>query len=105
MPINPEDILKKHIEGKKPVDDSKILAATSLITINTTREIVDASTLLAKTTQASAELLASTTRVSAEQLAETTKTSARLLTWLTLALIAVGIIQIVIAIVALPVNP
>jgi len=74
--MDPEEVLKKHIEGKQAVEEGKLFAAASLVSANKTKELVDASMLLAKTTQASAELLAKTTQASAELLAKTTQASA-----------------------------
>ena len=77
--MDPEEVLKKHIEGKQAVEEGKLFAAASLVSANKTKELVDASMLLAKTTQASAELLAKTTQASAEQLGKSNETSAELL--------------------------
>lgn len=120
--MEPEELLQKHMAGRR-VEDSKLLAASSLVTANRTKELTEASLLLAKTTQVSGELLATTTRTSAELLAKTTRASAELLAkttqaaaeelsrsskiaemrmkWLTIVLIVVGIIQIGIAVIAL----
>jgi len=86
-----------------------LLAAETLIDSDITKEVV-ASTLLAETTQASAELLAETTKSSAKLLAKTTAHSAdelsksnaisvRWMQWMTIALLVVGFIQIVVALI------
>ena len=62
---------------------------------------VDASTLLAEKTQESAELLAVTTKEAAEELSKNKEISVKWMMWMTIALIAVGFVQIVIAMVAL----
>jgi hypothetical protein len=92
-------------------EDDTLLAAESLIDTDITKEVA-ASTLLAETTQASAELLAETTKSSAKLLAKTTAHSAdelsksnaisvRWMQWMTIALLVVGFIQIVVAVIPL----
>ncbi len=92
----------------------KLSAVETLIDADITKEVA-ASTLLAETTQASAELLAETTKSSAKLLAKTTARSAddlsksnaisvRWMQWMTIALLVVGFIQIVVALVPLFVN-
>lgn len=74
------------------------------------KELLRASVLLAETTKSSAELLAKTTHAAASHLAITTEKSAnqisksndkavRSMKWMTIALIMVGIIQIIVGIV------
>jgi len=108
MDTNPEEMLRKLIAGGHPTEDGRLLAATSLVNAVKTKELADASILLAETTQSSATLLAKTTKESAELLAKTTKESAedlnrlneisvRQMKWLTLVLVAVGITQLILA--------
>ncbi|GEM_PF-1246794 len=104
MLMNPEEILKKLIEGKRSSEDSKLLGAASLVTANSTKELSDASVLLAKTTQESAELLARTTLASSEQLRKTSEISVRQMKVLTIILVIVGLIQTFIAAAAVLVS-
>ena len=99
--MTPEEILKKLIEGGPSSEDSKLLGAASLVTANRTKELTDASVLLAKTTRESAELLAKTTRESAEQLKKSNETFERRMKSLTVVLIVLGVVQTLIAVVAL----
>jgi hypothetical protein len=64
--MNPEEILKKLIEGGRSSEDSKLIGAASLVTAHRAKKLTDASMLLAKTTEASAKLLAKTTEASAD---------------------------------------
>ncbi len=100
MPLTPEEILRKLLEGNQSSEDSKLMGAASLVTASRAKELADASILLAKTTQESAELLAKTTEASAEQLRKSSEISVKQMELLTKALIVVGIVQIVIAMVA-----
>jgi hypothetical protein len=102
--MSPEEILKKLIEGKQSSKDSQLLGAASLVTANRAKELSDASVLLAKTTQASAELLAKTTRESAEQLRKSSEVSVRQMKSLTIVLVVVGLLQTLIAAVAVLVS-
>lgn len=88
--MTPEEILKKLIEGGKSSEDSKLLGAASLVTANRAKELTDASMLLAKTTEASAEVLAKTTEISVRQMNR-----------LTVVLVVLGLVQTIIAVVAL----
>ncbi|MEK7608695.1 MAG: hypothetical protein AAB495_03900 [Patescibacteria group bacterium] len=88
--MTPEEILQKHIEGKPSIEDSKLLAAASLITATRTKDLADASVLLAKTTQ-----------ISAEELSKSNDASIRWMKWLTVVLIVVGVMQTAIAVIAL----
>jgi hypothetical protein len=110
--MNIEETLKKYIEAKKLLEDNDLLVATGLVTIDGSKELREAELLLAKTTQISADLLAETTQISADFLAKTTQKSADDLResnkisveWmqrLTIALLAVGLIQIIVAVITL----
>lgn len=99
--MNPEDILKKLIEGAQSSEDSKLLGAASLVTANRAKELTDASMLLAKTTQESAEFLAKTTQESALQVRTSNEVSVKRMEILTVAVIVVGLIPAIIAIVEL----
>jgi len=102
--MSPEEILKQLIEGKKSSGDAQILGAASLVTANRAKELSDASVLLARTTQASAELLAKTTRESAEQVRKSSEISVRQMKILTIVLVAIGLVQTCIAIAAMVVS-
>ena len=102
--MTPEEILKKLIEKKGSSEDSQLLGAASLVTANRAKELSDASIFLAKTTQASAELLAKTTRESAEQVRKSSEISVRQMKTMTIVLIAVGLLQVLIAVVAVLVS-
>jgi len=102
--MDPEEILKKLIERKGSSADSQLLGTASLVTANRAKELSDASILLAKTTQASAELLAKTTLESAEQLRKSSEISVRQMKTMTIVLIVVGLLQMLIAAVAVLVN-
>lgn len=102
--MNPEDVLKKRILRKQSFEDSKLLEAVRSITSIRTKELTDASTLLAKTTQASAELLAKTTEQSAAQLSRSSQITVRWMKWLTVIGIGVGLIQIAIAVIAVYIS-
>lgn len=97
--MNPEEILKKLIEGAPSSEESKLIGAASLVAANRAKELSDASVFLAKTTQESAELLAKTTKESAEQLRKSSEISEKQMKLLTVVLIAVGFIQIGIAVI------
>jgi len=99
--MTPEDILKKLIEGGPSSEDSKLIGAASLVTANRAKELTDASMLLAKTTKESAELLAKTTKESAEQLKKSSEISEKQMKLLTVVLVVVGVVQTIIAVVAL----
>jgi hypothetical protein len=116
-----EEILKKYIEAKKLLEDNELLAATGLVGFGTNKDSRAADALLAKATKADAEVLAKTTKADADLLAEVTKSEAEVLakatesaaeqlrisneksvrwmTWLTVAMLTVGLIQIIIAII------
>ncbi len=113
--MNPEDVIKKRIGRKKSFEDAKLLEAVRSMTSIRTKELDQASTLLAEKTEKSADELAKKTEKSAEDLARTTEKSAeqlsknneisvRWMKWLTLVLIAVGLVQIALAIVTLLVT-
>ena len=102
--MDPEEILKKLIERKRSSEDSQLLGAASLVTANRAKELSDASVLLAKTTQASAELLAKATLESAEQLRKSSEISVRQMKIMTIVLIVLGLLQMLIAAVAVLVN-
>lgn len=110
--MNLEETLKNYIEAKKLLEDNDLLVATGLVTIDGSKELREAELLLAETTKISADLLAETTQISADLLAETTRNSADDLRksnkisveWmqrLTGALLAVGLIQIIVAVMGL----
>lgn len=103
--MSPEEILKKLIDGAQSSEDSKLIGAASLVTANRAKELADASILLAKTTQDSAELLAKTTKESAEQVRKSNEISVRRMEKLTIAVIAVGLIPAIIALIELFVGP
>jgi hypothetical protein len=102
--MNPEEILKKLIEGKQSSKDSQLLGAASLVTANRAKELSDASILLAKTTQESAEVLAKTTKESAEQLRKSSEISVGQMKSLTIVLVVVGLLQTLIAAAAVLVS-
>lgn len=102
--MTPEEILKKLIDGKHSSEDSKLLGAASLVTATRARELTDASILLAKTTQESAELLARTTEASAAQVRKSNEISVRRMEILTIAVIMVGLIPAIIAIIDLVIR-
>jgi hypothetical protein len=115
MDMTPEELLRKRIAGGHPTEDGRLLVAASLVNAEKTKELANASILLAQTTQTSAESLAKTTKASAELLAKTTKESAealnklneisvRQMRWLTLVLVAVGFTQIILAVLTLIVS-
>ena len=106
-----EEILKKYIEAKRMLESNALLVETGLVYIDGSRELKAADALLAKTTKADADLLAKTTKADAEILAQATERAAEQLrlsnersvkwmTWLTVAMLTVGLIQIVIAVIA-----
>lgn len=95
-------------------EEQALLDAEKVVGEDITKEVA-ASTLLAETTQASADLLAETTKSSAALLAKTTAHSADELSksnaasvhwmqWMTVALLVVGFIQIVVAVIPLFAN-
>ena len=114
-----EEILKKYIEAKELLEDNELLVATGLVDLGESRSSKAADALLAKATKADADLLAKTTKADAEVLAQVTKSDAEVLakatetaaeqlrisneksvrwmTWLTIAMLTVGLIQIIIA--------
>jgi hypothetical protein len=102
--MNSEEILKKLIEGKKTSEDSKLIGVASMVTATRAKELADASIFLAKTTQESAVLLAKTTEASALQLKKSSEISVRRMEILTIAVIAVGLVQTIIAVVALLIS-
>ena len=104
-----EEILKKYIEAKKLIEGNELLVATGLFDSGESKDTKAADALLAKTTKADADLLAKTTKADAEVLAKATESAAdqlrisneksvRWMTWLTVAMLTVGLIQIVIAV-------
>jgi hypothetical protein len=99
--MGPEEILKKLIEGAQSSDDSKLLGAASLVTATRTKELTDASILLAKTTQESAEFLAKTTQESALQVRKSNEASVRRMELLTIIVIVVGLIPAMISVIDL----
>ena len=107
-----EETLKEYIAVKKSMEGSDLLVEAGLVTLDGNKEFREAELLLARTTQVSADLLAETTQLSADLLAKTTQESADDLRkcnkisveWmqkLTIALIAVGIIQLIVAVITL----
>ena len=76
---------------------SNDLAEANILLAKTTQASAD---LLAKTTQASAELLARITQESADQLRKSNELSTKMITRLTIILVAVGLVQIALAIAA-----
>ncbi|MDO8486143.1 MAG: hypothetical protein Q7S77_00365 [Candidatus Staskawiczbacteria bacterium] len=116
-----EEILQKYIEAKKLLESNELLVATGLINLGESKDSKAANALLAKVTKADADLLAKTTKADANLLAEVTKSDAEVLakttetaanqlrisneksvkwmTWLTVAILTVGLIQIVIAVI------
>ena len=76
---------------------SNDLAEANILLARTTQASAE---LLAKTTQASAELLAKITQESADQLRKSNELSTRMINRLTIILVAVGLIQIAVAIAA-----
>jgi len=104
-----EEILKKYIEAKELLEGNELLVATGLVDSDERKNLKVADALLAKTTKADADLLAKTTKADAEVLAKATERAAeelkksnersvRWMTWLTIAMLTVGLIQIIIAI-------
>jgi hypothetical protein len=102
--MDPEEILKKLIERKRSSEDSQLLGAASLVTAKRARELSDASILLAETTQASAELLAKTTRESAEELRRSSDITVKQMRLLTIVLVVIGLLQTLLAVVAIVVG-
>jgi len=116
-----EEILKKYIEAKKLLESSELLVATGFLDLGESKNSKSADALLAKATKADADLLAKATKSDAEVLAKATKSDAEVLakatetaadqlrisneksvrwmTWLTVAMLMVGLIQIIIAVV------
>ena len=105
-----EEILKKYTEAKKLLESNDLLVASGLVYIDGSEELKMADALLAKTTKADADLLAKTTKADAEVLAQSTERAAaelrksneksvRWMTWLTIAMLTVGLIQIIIAVI------
>ena len=105
-----EEILKKYIEAKELLEDNELLVATGLVDFGESRNSKVADALLAKATKADADLLAKVTKSDAEVLAKATETAAdqlrksnersvRWMTWLTIAMLTVGFIQIIIAVI------
>ena len=116
-----EEILKKYIEAKKLLEGNELLVETGLVDFGESRNSKAADALLAKATKADADLLAKTTKSDADLLAKVTKSDAdvlakatesaaeqlrvsnersvRWMTWLTVAMLTVGLIQIIIAII------
>lgn len=105
-----EEILKKYIEAKKLLEDNELLVATGLVDLGESKNSKAADALLAKATKADANLLAKTTKSDAEVLAKATESAAdqlrisneksvRWMTWLTVAILTVGLIQIIIAVI------
>lgn len=118
-----EEILKKYIEVKKMLENNELMVASGLIKLDGNKDSRAAIELLAKTTKADAEILAQTTKSEASLLAKATKADAEVLarathtaadqlrisnessvkwmTWLTIAILTVGLIQIIIAVIPL----
>ena len=105
-----EEILKKYIEVKKLLESNQLLVAAGLVDSNEKEDLKEADELLAETTKADAELLAKTTKADADLLAKETKMAANQLresneksvkwmTWLTVAMLLVGLMQIVITVI------
>lgn len=106
-----EGLLRKYLEVKKMLEANELLVATGLVSPDGSRDLKVADALLAKTTKADADLLAQTTKADAEMLAKATEVAAeqlrksneksvRWMTWLTIAMLTVGLIQIIIAIIS-----
>src|SRR5687767_9636580 len=74
MTMNLKETMERYAASGEP-KGSELQAAEDIL-ITTNKEVAEASTLLAETTQASAELLAKETQASAELLARTTQASA-----------------------------
>ena len=103
-----EDILKNYIEAKNLLETSDLLLEAGLVSVNEKKDFKAADALLAKTTKADADLLAKTTKADAEILAQATEIAAselrrsnekslRWMTIMTMAMLAVGFIQIMVA--------
>ena len=103
-----EEILQKYIEVKKILEGNELLVAAGLVYIDGSKELKMADALLAKTTKADADLLAKTTKADAEILAQATEraatelrksneSSVRWMTMMTVAMLVVGLIQLIIA--------
>jgi hypothetical protein len=114
-----EEILKRYIEAKELLEDNELMVATGLIKLDGNKDSRAAIELLAKTTKADAEILAQTTKadatllanatradaevlakatqMAADQLKKSNESSVRWMTWLTIAILTVGLIQIFIA--------
>ena len=116
-----EEILKKYIEAKELLEGNELMVASGLVDLGESGNSKAADALLAKATKADADLLAKTTKADANLLAEVTKSDAEVLakatesaadqlrksneisvrwmTWLTIAMLTVGLIQIAIAVI------
>jgi hypothetical protein len=116
-----EEILKKYIEAKKLLESNELLVETGFLDLGESKNSKAADALLAKATKADAEILAKTTKADADLLAQVTKSDAEVLakatenaadqlrisneksvrwmTWLTVAMLTAGLIQIIIAVI------
>ena len=105
-----EEILRKYVEAKELLESNELLMATGFLDLGKSKGSKAADYLLAKTTKADADLLAEVTKYDAEVLAKATESAAnqlrmsneisvRWMTWLTAAMLTVGLIQIVIAVI------
>ena len=105
-----EEILKIYIEAKKLLEGNELLVASGLVDLDGSKDLKAADALLARTTKADADLLAKTTKADAELLAKETERAAdqlrasneasvRWMTWMTIAMLTVGILQITMAII------
>lgn len=103
-----ESLVPSAVRTEELAQISDDLAEANAITSN---DLAEANIQLAKTTQASAELLAKTTQASAELLAKITQESAdqlrksnelstKMINRLTIILVAVGLIQIALTVIA-----
>jgi hypothetical protein len=112
MIMSLEETLKKYIEAKKLLEDNGLLVEAGLVAVDGNKELKEAELLLAETTKISADLLAETTKISADLLAKTTlesadelrknnKISVEWMQRLTIALLVVGLIQIIVAVITL----
>ena len=92
-----EEILQKYIEVKKILEGNELLVAAGLVYIDGSKELKMADALLAKTTKADAEILAQATERAATELRKSNESSVRWMTMMTVAMLVVGLIQLIIA--------
>lgn len=103
--MNPEDILKEYIEGRQTGEDNKLRAAVGQLGANRSKELADAVLLLQNQLPMTIQELRQTIGGSVDRIIESNENLSKSneshtswIKWLTLALVLVGIAQIVVSI-------